>query len=142
MKKSELRMMIREIVREEVAMSIQEVIKEIKEPSKIVENKVKKQSIRKKKYTKNSVLNEILNETALGEEWKTLGNGVHTTDKMNEVLGASYTDITNTSGEVNADKMVASMGVNPNSVDDSVKNIFTKDYRTLMKKIDEKKSVG
>ena len=29
--------------------------------------------------------------------------------------------------EVNADAMVASMGVNPKTVDDSVKNIFTKD---------------
>ena len=43
------------------------------------------------------------------------------------------------STEVNADAMVASMGVNPTTVDDSVKNIFTKDYRKLMKAVDKKK---
>ena len=40
--------------------------------------------------------------------------------------------------EVNPDAMIASMGADPNQVDDSVKNIFTKDYRKLMKAVDKK----
>ena len=34
--------------------------------------------------------------------------------------------------------MVASMGVDPNKVDDNIKNVFTKDYRSLLKKVEEK----
>ena len=36
------------------------------------------------------------------------------------------------------DQMIASMGKDPSQVDDSVKNIFTKDYRKLMKAVDKK----
>ena len=53
-------------------------------------------------------------------------------------MASEYGELMNGGSDVNADAMVASMGVNPNSVDDSVKNIFTKDYRSLMKKVDEK----
>ena len=59
--------------------------------------------------------------------------------KMNQVMSSQYGDLMNNSTEVNADAMVASMGVNPTEVDDSVKNIFTKDYRKLMKAVDKKK---
>ena len=61
---------IRQIVREEVAMAIHEVIDELKQPSL----SSPKQSIQEKKnFSKNSVLNDVLNETANGDDWKTLG---------------------------------------------------------------------
>ena len=97
-KKTNIRTMIRQIVREEVAMAINEV-------------------------------------------WKTMGDGTYDSSKVNEVIGRSYGDMMKDSTEVNADAMVASMGVNPTEVDDSVKNIFTKDYRSVMKAIDKKKGV-
>ena len=64
---------------------------------------------------------------------------VHTTDDMASVMAKSYGDMMNGNGKVNPDAMVASMGVDPKQVDDSVKNIFTKDYRSLMKKVDERR---
>jgi hypothetical protein len=144
MKKSELRMIIREIVREEVAMSIQEVIKEIKEPTTqdIGKPLSKKKVVKKKHYSKNSVLNDVLNETAMsskGDEWGTLGGSTYTADRMNEVVGSSYADMMNGSEKPNADTMVKSMGGDPNVVGDTLKNALTRDYSDLMKAIDKKK---
>ena len=127
-KKTNIKTIIRQIVREEVAMAIQEV--KTKSTDKIVENK--------KTFTKNSVLNEVMNETAQAEEWKTLGGGTYDSSKANQLLSSQYGDLMNNSSQPNPDAMVASMGVDPNKVDDGIKNIFTKDYRSLLKKVDEK----
>ena len=141
-KKTNIRTMIRQIVREEVAMAIQEVITELKQPTQQASQpQPKKKIVEKKQFTNNSILNEVMNETAMNDEWKTMGGGTYDSSKMNEVIGKSYGDLMNNSTEVNADAMVASMGVNPTEVDDSVKNIFTKDYRSVMKAIDKKKGV-
>ena len=142
-KKTNVRTMIRQIVREEVAMAINEVITELKQPTQQVsqpksKKKIVESTVPYKKYTENSVLNDMLNETAQSEEWERMGGGTYTSDRMNEVVSSQYGDLMGDSGEVNPDAMVASMGVDPNQVDDSVKNIFTKDYRSLMKKVDEK----
>ena len=145
MKKSEFKTMIRKIVREEVAMAIHEVITEIKQPVNTItketetpKQKPKKKIIKEKQYTKNSVLNGVLNETA-NSDWKTLGDGTYTTDRMNEVVGSSYADMMNGDGKnINPDMMVASLGGDPNTVDDSIKNALTRDYSDLMKAIDKK----
>ena len=139
-KKTNIRTVIRNIVREEVAMAIQEVITELKQPTQQVSKpKPKKKTVEKKQYTKNSILNEVMNETA-NSDWEDLGGGTYTTDKMGDILAKEYNGISNGGGEVNADAMVASLGANPNAVPDNIKNIFTKDYRSLMKKIDKKAS--
>ena len=71
---------IRPIVREEVALAIQEVILELKQPIQ------QEQPIQEKKnFSSNSVLNDVLNETANGD-WKTLGGGEFTSDRMNELV--------------------------------------------------------
>ena len=140
MGKSKIKTMIRQIVREEVALAIHEVITELKQPTVVKNTTVqnpKKKKVEKKHYTSNSILNEVMNETA-NSDWEDLGGGTFTTDKMSDILAKEYNGTTNGNGKVNADAMVASMGVNPNQVDDSVKDIFTKDYRSLMKKVDEK----
>ena len=67
-----------------------------------------------------------------------MGGGIYDSTKMNEIISSPYGTVGDNKHEVNADQMVASMGVDPNKVDDGVKNIFTKDYRSLMKKVDEK----
>ena len=138
-KKPNIKTIIRQIVREEVAMAIKEVITELKQPTQ--SKPQPKKIVEKKSFTKNSILNEVMNETAASEEWKTMGDGTYDSSKVNEVIGRSYGDIMKDSTQVNADAMVASMGVNPTEVDDSVKNIFTKDYRSVMKAIDKKKGV-
>ena len=127
MKKSDLKLIIRKIVREEVAMAIQEVITELKQPTQqqISQPKPKKKMVEKKSFTTNSVLNEVLNETAMDDEWKTMGGGTYDSSKMNEVLSSQYNDTMNGS----------QVPVNPN---DPMSQFLNKDYRQVLKKVDEK----
>ena len=139
MKKSELRMMIREIVREEVALTVKEVIKEI-----VGGGKTKQKSKLKPKtkyYSKNKVLNDVLNETAISDksnEWETMGDSTYTSDRINEVVGSSYGDMKNGNQKPDADTVVKSMGGDPNAVGDTLKNALTRDYSDLMKAMDKK----
>ena len=138
-KKTNIRQVIRKIVREEVAMAIGEVITELKQPvQQVSQPKPKKKIAEKKTFSKNSIINDVLNETASDDEWKTMGGGTYDSSKVNQVVSSQYGELMNGGGKVNADAMIASMGTDPTQVDDSVKDIFTKDYRTLMKKVDEK----
>ena len=120
-KKTNIKTVIRKIVREEVAMAIQEVITELKQPT---QDEIK--PIQEKSYSKNSVLNEVLNETAASEDWKTLGGGTYDSSRANEVLSSQYGDMMN--GNTNA----------PVSVDGQTPDFLTKDYRKVMKAIDKK----
>ena len=141
MKKSELRMMVREIVREEVALTMKEVIKEVVSGKSQSQKKLKPKP-KSKYYSKNKVLNDVLNETAMVDkidEWETLGGSTYTSDKINEVVGSSYADMMNSSEKPNADMVVKSMGGDPNAVGDTLKNALTRDYSDLMKAIDKKK---
>ena len=138
-KKTNVRTLIRQIVREEVAMAIKEVITELRKPSlssrQVSQPKPKKKIVEKKTFSKNSILNEVLNETAMDEEWKTMGGGTYDSSKMNEVIGKSYGDMMSDSPSGN---LAVSMGVNPNDAPD----FLTKDYRKLMKTIDKKKGIS
>jgi len=141
-KKTNMRTLIRQIVREEVAMAIQEVITELKQPTQQVSQPQPKKIVEKKTFSKNSVLNDVLNETAAGDEWKTLGGETQTTDNMNSILNNSYGSLMNPSSAPvpqNADAMIASMGENPKGVSETVKdNIFNKDYSKLVQAMGKK----
>ena len=124
-KKTNVRTMIRQIVREEVAMAINEVITELKQPTQQVSKpKPKKKIIEKQSFTKNSILNDVLNETAMDEEWKTMGDGTYDSSKINDVVGKSYGDMM---GSGNGTISVA--GQTP--------DFLKKDYRKLMKAVDK-----
>ena len=141
MKKSELRMMVREIVREEVALTMKEVIKEVVSGKSQSQKKLKPKP-KSKYYSKNKVLNDVLNETAMvdkSDEWETLGGSTYTSDKINEVVGSSYADMMNGDKKPDADTVVKSMGGDPNAVGDTLKNALTRDYSDLMKAMDKKK---
>jgi len=125
-KKTNIRTVIRKIVREEVAMAIQEVVNELKQPQQAAK------PIKEKSYTNNSVLNDVLNETAQGDGWKTMGGKEFTTERMNDIVGKNYGEMMNGGSNTN---LASSMGVNPNDAPD----FLTKDYRAVMKAIDEKK---
>ena len=84
---------ITQIVREEVAKAIHEVITELKQPTQ--SKPQPKKIIEKKSYTNNSILNDVLNETASADDWKTLGGGELTTARMNELVGRQYGDMMN-----------------------------------------------
>jgi len=111
--------MIRQIVREEVALAIHEVITELKQPTQKNEKIFKN-----KKFSKDPILNEVLNETAVTDEWKTMGGGTYDSSNMNEILGKSYGDMMNNSNDIDVNGQTA--------------DFLKKDYRGLMKKVDEK----
>ena len=114
---------IRQIVREEVAMAIQEVITELKQPAlSSTEQPIQE----KKNFSQNSVINDVLNETAQDGEWKTLGGSEFTTERMNELVGKQYGDMVNKNPNI------------PVSVEGQTPDFLKKDYRAVMKAIDKK----
>ena len=122
-KKTNIKTIIRQIVREEVAMAIKEVITELRKPTQ--SQPQPKKIVEKKSFTNNSVLNDVLNETAQDGDWKTLGGGEFTTDRMNELVGRQYGDMMNTSPQQV-----------PSS--DPMSQFLNKDYREVLKRTDEK----
>jgi len=170
--KSDLSKTLRKIIREEVETAVrQEFVnfvsligeantpkKKVVKPKKKVVSETsikklvndivpkKKQTIKKHNFTSNSVLNNILNETAGGippdgsvppqpqaeEEWPTMGGGVMDKSKMASVLG--YGDVNPLQG------MTGTNGQPVNAEDDKLVNALTRDYGDLMKAIEKKKS--
>ena len=120
-KKTNIKTIIRQIVREEVAMAIKEVITELKQPTQSQPKKI----VEKKSFTSNSVLNDVLNETAQDDDWKTLGGSEFTSDRMNELVGGQYGDMMNSQSPTI-------------SVDGQTPDFLKKDYRAVMKAIDKK----
>ena len=116
---------IRQIVREEVAMAIQEVITELKKPVKVEKPMTPKKRTQNSSFTSNKVLNDVLNETAQDGDWKTLGGGEFTSDRMNELVGRQYGDM-----------MKSTPQQVPSS--DPMAQFLNKDYSEVLKKADEK----
>ena len=152
MKKNDLIKIIELVVRKEVKKQMTEIFinedKEIKlaeviskpEPNKVL-NKPKKQ------YSKNTALNEVLNNTnPLGksqqDEYPSLGGGVLGSNNMAEVLG--YGDLGNGQNkemarEVAAVDTIKKAGVSVDQVPAGVQDALTRDYSGLMKAINKKK---
>ena len=130
-KKTNIRQVIRKIVREEVALAIGEVVTELKQPS-LSSKKVSKSKQKKTAFTKNPILNEILNETA-NEDWPTMGDGIYDTSRTSEVLSKQYNreNPDNPNGSLGVE-----MGVNPEAPG---MEFLKKDYRSIMKKVDSKR---
>ena len=133
-KKKSIKTIIRQIVREEVAMAIQEVITELKEPGQQVENKISKptkQKASRQNFSSNRIINDVLNETASTKsEWKELGGGTFDSSKMTEVMSKQYSGM----AAGTAAELPASLGVNPNDAPD----FLTKDYSKVLKAMDKK----
>ena len=123
-KKTNIRQVIRTIVREEVAMAIGEVISELKQPTQ--SQPQPKKIVEKKSYTENSVLNDVLNETAQSEEWKTLGGEKFDSSRMNELVGGQYKDMMNKTSPQQV----------PSS--DPMSQFLNKDYSEVLEKSIEK----
>ena len=116
---------IRQIVREEVAMAIQEVITELKKPTQPTKPMTPKKKTQNSSFTSNKVLNDVLNETAQDGDWKTMGGGEFTSDRMNELVGGQYGDM---------------MNETPQQVpsNDPMSKFLNKDYREVLARTDEK----
>ena len=151
MKKNELVKIIELVVRKEIKKQLSEIFindeKEISLSETISKPKVAKKKS-KKQYTKNTALNEVLNNTKpLGQqetdEYPTLGGGVLGSDNMAEVLG--YGDLGRGQNKERAREMAAvdsikKAGVSVDQVPEDVQNALTRDYSGLMKAINKKKS--
>ena len=126
MKMSQLKMVIREVVREEIRMGLKEVL-----------GGVKKQPVQKPKpkqkqyYSKNPILNEVLNNTETEQDWETMGGTTYTSERMSELIGKPSSD---ENKNVNG-SLAREMGVDPN---DPAANFLKKDYRELMNAVDKK----
>ena len=116
---------IRQIVREEVAMAIQEVITELKKPTQPTKPMTPKKKTQNSSFTSNKVLNDVINETAQDGDWKTMGGGEFTSDRMNELVGGQYGDM---------------MNETPQQVpsNDPMSKFLNKDYREVLARTDEK----
>ncbi len=108
-------------------MAIHEVITELKQPT---------QHVKKKNYSNNSVLNDVLNETAHDGDWKQMGETNYTSKRMNDIIGKSYGNSPSDNPNGN---LASEMGVSP---DDPAADFLKKDYRGLMKAINKKKGIS
>ena len=150
MKKSQLKLLIREIVREEVRMELRSFLKESKMNKRKQNIPQPKKSSKNNEisYTKNKVLNGLLNETAhSSDEWETMGGSAYTTDSMRSILDKSYGTETNgnmsTAPNVIDSKMLVNTGVkDPNALPEHLTKALTRDYSDLMGAIDKKKNGG
>jgi len=124
-KKPNIKTIIRQIVREEVAMAIKEVITELKQPTQTSKPMTPKKRTQNSQFTSNKILNDVLNETAQDGDWKTLGGGEFTSDRMNELVGRQYGDMMNTTPQQV-----------PSS--DPMSQFLNKDYSEVLEKSIEK----
>ena len=167
--KNDLTKTLRKIIREEVEKAVRtefvnfvSLLGETKTPKKKVIKKPKKKVVsetsikkmvdeivpqqEKQTFTKNSVLNDILNETQGGipqdgtippqpqgqEEWPTMGKGTFDKSRMAEMMGYGG-EVPQTQG------MKTPEGTPVANVPDSVSKAMTRNYGDLMKAIDKKK---
>ena len=100
---------------------------------KVERKSIGKKIIEKKQYTINSVLNDVLNETAASDEWKTMGGGKFDSSRMNELVGKQYGDMMNSNSNIAV------------TVDGQTADFLKKDYSAVVKKgleIDKQKHRG
>ena len=122
MKMSQLKMAIREVVREEIRLGLKEIIGEVKKQP--VQKPKPKQ---KQSYSKNPILNEVLNETNV-EDWETMGGTTYTSERMGELVGDNYKDLMNGNQPQNGGVVV----------DGKQPDFLKKDYREVMAAMDKK----
>ena len=155
-KSSKIVSLIREIVRQEVKKEVKEIfikegMKSMAQQSTLVEDKVvdvlpvrKPKPKEKVTYTKNPVLNDILNETARAgemDEYPTMGGKTFDSSQMAETMG--YGSIAGgnneTKRQIAAVQTAQAVGVDPsNPAVENVMGALTKDYRGVMNALKKK----
>ena len=151
MTKKQLVKIIQEVVRREIKKEINEifineqktsnqqqltdVIPQVSEPKEEV------------KYTNNTALNSVLNET-VGlskkqthfDEYPTMGNKAFDSNRMTELMGYGQTE--DGKRDMVAVDTLQKAGKTVNDVPEHVTSALTKDYSKLMKALDKKKQGG
>ena len=140
MKSNKLVSLIKEVVKQEVKKQITDIL--INETNIPKTKPVIKKKVKEQKFTDNSVLNKILNETAQQqqEEYPTLGGGTFDSSRMTEMLGyGGGLGNKEVKREVAAASTLQSAGMTPETAPEHLTNALTRDYSGLMKAIDKKK---
>lgn len=142
---------LRKIIKEEVKSAISEAIRDISTdklietvapPATVYDYKPKpKKIVAPKQFTKDPLLNSLLNETA--------ASGVHIppdqdyndySEWPNMSIGNNYSSLMGSPKFVDNTKIDATPeGISPAAVPQEVKAALTRDYRSLMKAINKKK---
>ena len=140
MKSNKLVSLIKEVVKQEVKKQITNIL--INETNIPKTKPVVKKKVKEQKFTDNSVLNKILNETAQQqqEEYPTLGGGTFDSSRMTEMLGyGGGLGNKEVKREVAAASTLQGAGMNLDTAPEHLKNALTRDYTDLVKAIDKKK---
>ena len=140
--------LLRKIIREEVSVAVKKAITESNinnitsdiNLSEITEDPMPNRPRAKKRYTKNPMLNELLNETASTPASQELADwsSMNYKAEMAEAFGTERV-------QSNPARPLATKGINGEAVNMSNKNVvttvnaMTKDYSALMKAINKKK---
>ena len=141
--------LLRKIIREEVRTAVRQVLTEQKTNHKqviehgmnlshVTENPMPNRPVAKKQFTKNSMLNDLLNETAATpvsqdmSDWSSMNFKAEMAEAFGQSAGPTQPlTATGINGET--------VNMNNEAVPATV-NAMTKDYSALMKAIDKKKS--
>jgi hypothetical protein len=146
---------LRKIIKEEVKSAVKEALRDVSTDN-LIESVVStpkpeynykpKAKPAPKQFTKDPLLNSLLNETAASgytipsvtnyndyNEWPTM--------EMNNLnVGSNYSSIMGSPKFVDNRKIDATPdGISPQAVPEEVKSALTRDYRSLMKAINKKK---
>ena len=144
MNKQQLQKIIQEAVRKEVKKQMNEIFIKEETSSKLIdiapEVSEPKEEVR---YTKNTSLNKVLNET-VGltksqkefEEYPTLGGGAFDKSRMTELLG--YGKSEEVKRNMVAVDTLQKAGKSVNDVPEHITKALTKDYSKLMKVMNKK----
>ncbi len=137
--------LLRKVIREEVRNVIVKELRPILNEANIKKHDINlqevadiplqpKQPVMKKQFTKNTALNDILNETAATPpaEW----NSVNFRSDMAEAFGMQSSNTPLATKGINGERV----DMNNEAVVSTV-NAMTKDYSALMKAIDKKKGM-
>ena len=145
MKTESFTKLLRKIIREEVTMAVRKEMKSLLTEKKTDHKKVMKHGLElesmaarpTKKYVKDPMLNDILNETSPLQENRTMNYNSSMAQSFKSMM-ASEPEVTHVAPMTD----IQGKPVNTNNENvATVVNAMTKDYSALMKAIDKKKGV-
>ena len=144
---------LRKVIREEVRAAVTEILTEQRtNTQQVIDDRLglseiqRKPKRKKKTFTKNSMLNDILNETAGTADFSTMREGPAVMQEEYPSLGDFKSEMAESFGMSRQPQALATTGINGepiNMKDENVAktlNVMTKDYSGLMKAIDKNKS--
>ena len=141
--------LIQEIVKQEVKKEVENIfiregVKAMTEQSVTPMPKPKPKPRKEVSYTKNPMLNDILNETARAgelDEYPSMGGGTYDTSKMSQLMG--YGDVIGDAETKRQNAAIATaQAARADTSNPAVQNVMdnlSRDYRDVMKAVDKKK---